>query len=91
VFIVDTNICFGFRLASSSLFTIKIKECIELIMARIFIYLFLVYITKIAERCTFQVALYRIALFMHPSFIYDMFINNTSMPQNIRSNDSIIE
>lgn len=74
----------------SSLFTLKIKECIELSMTRLCIYLFLAYTTKIPEWCTFQVALYRIALFMHPLFIYDMFINNTSMPQNIRSNDSII-
>jgi hypothetical protein len=60
-------------------------------MAGVFIYLFLVYMTKIAEWCTFHVALYRIALFMHRSFIYDMFINNNSVPQNITSNNSIIE
>jgi len=54
-------------------------------MTRLCICLFLAHTTKRAEWCTFQVALYRIALFMHP-----LFINNTRMPQNIRSNDSII-
>jgi len=54
-------------------------------MTRLCIYLFLAYTTKRAEWCTFQVVLYRIALFMHR-----LFINNTRIPQNIRSNDSII-